>query len=66
MLCVAKAHKESLFERQIPVVPLRNCKSKFGSIDNLVTVSAMFQRGYIGYYSHITVSNSRMWQSISV
>ena len=27
-LHVAKAHKKSLFERQIPVIPLRNCESK--------------------------------------
>ena len=25
---MAKAHKKSLFERQIPVIPLRNCESK--------------------------------------
>ena len=27
-LRAAKAHKKSLFERQIPVIPLRNCGSK--------------------------------------
>ena len=27
-LRAAKAHKKSLFERQIPVIPLRNCESK--------------------------------------
>ena len=51
---MAKAHKETLFEKQIPVIPLRNCESKFG-----------FQRGNIRYYSNNHVSNSGMWQSIS-
>ena len=55
----------SLFERQIPIVPPRNCKSKFlGSTNNMVTLSVIFQRGNIGYYSNINVSNSGMWQSI--
>ena len=52
---MAKAHKKSLFERQIPVIPLRNCESK-----NL---------GFKGETSGIIpgiISNSGMWQSISL
>ena len=37
-----------------------------GSTDDLVALSAMFQRGNVGYYSNNHVSNSGMWQSISL